>query len=133
MADLAPQLPEPERWPIGGRPARAHRRGAHDWPQPMGPPDRSDDRASDPYRTRLPSFAAVVARPSWHARASCRGQTAVFFPEHGDATEAQAICADCPVQAPCAQASGTEDGVWAGLSKRQRKNLRALLRSQETP
>jgi hypothetical protein len=133
MADAAVPLPDPdaERWAIGQRPARAYR--GEDWPKPTRPPSRKLDRRSDPYHTRLPSFAQVVARPAWHQRAACRGQTAVFFPDDGDTTEAQAICADCPVASPCAQASGTEDGVWAGLSRRQRKRLAELLRRQEAP
>lgn len=61
-----------------------------------------------------------VIRPAWHADAACRGQTDVMFPvaEHGrrlDTSAARALCARCPVQAPCAEQGRTERyGVWGG-------------------
>ena len=59
-------------------------------------------------------------RPAWHADAACRGQTDVMFPvaERGhrlDTSAARALCARCPVQAPCAERGRTERyGVWGG-------------------
>ena len=61
-----------------------------------------------------------VIRPAWHAQAACRGQTDVMFPvaERGhrlDTSAARALCARCPVQAPCAEQGRTERyGVWGG-------------------
>jgi DNA-binding transcriptional ArsR family regulator len=76
-------------------------------------------------------------RPAWHARAACHGMTEVMFPvaEHGhrlDTSAARALCARCPVQAPCAEQGRTERyGVWgAGGSSsgrvRQRERSAAI-------
>jgi WhiB family redox-sensing transcriptional regulator len=65
----------------------------------------------------------------WRDRAACLGQdTALFFPdEEGDASAALAICAVCPVRSEClewALASRQDDGVWGGLTGRDRVRLR---------
>ncbi|MXW99885.1 MAG: WhiB family transcriptional regulator [Acidimicrobiaceae bacterium] len=55
----------------------------------------------------------------------------LFFPEIGDHKRAQAarqVCAGCKVRENCladALATGTQHGVWGGLSVRERRRLRA--------
>jgi hypothetical protein len=51
-----------------------------------------------------------------------------FFPESGESTRyAKSICAKCPVRTDClleALANGYTDGVWGGLSPRERQQLK---------
>lgn len=71
----------------------------------------------------------------WTDHASCKGMDAnIFFPEVlGDQKngliweEAKAICQDCPVKMDCLkselpyeQASGRRNGVWGGLTPKER-------------
>lgn len=66
----------------------------------------------------------LLRRPAWHVDAACRGMDPnTFFPGRGESVEpARAVCATCPVAAPCADAGTTETvGVWGGLSARQRR------------
>ena len=70
----------------------------------------------------------------WRQAASCRSvDPALFFPvgttgpsvEH--IREAKAVCASCPVQAPClefALATNQESGIWGGASEEDRRVLR---------
>lgn len=73
---------------------------------------------------------SLTERPSWHARAACRGVgSETFFPTRGESVEmAKQYCGDCPV-APHCLASALEHGdggIWAGTSGRQRRQLRRL-------
>ena len=85
--------------------------------------------------------ALGLQRPEWVERAACRGyaelhggpaRDRLFFPSRGEATKpAKAICADCPVSQECleyALVAGLTDGVWGGLSARERKRLRRARR-----
>lgn len=65
------------------------------------------------------------------ADAACRGLTNLMFPERGDqagVVYARAVCNDCPVWWPCLMWAMTPDapvdGVLAGLSPRERHQLR---------
>ena len=75
-------------------------------------------------------LAQLFDRPTWHARAACRGMGPdAFFPGHGGSTEAaRAVCEGCAVRKDClsaALAAGTIcSGIWGGLSARGRKVLR---------
>jgi hypothetical protein len=61
-------------------------------------------------------------RPSW---LTAREWTDIFFPSLGASlAPARAVCSRCPVQAECACAAEA-DGIWGGMSGRQRKHLRA--------
>lgn len=66
----------------------------------------------------------------WTDRGACRtcDPAIDFFPDRGaDTRPAKAVCAGCPVQAPClddALADGARPGIWAGTSERQRKQIR---------
>ena len=70
---------------------------------------------------------------SWFRDAACQGENPeLFFPIGSTAAavfqlaEAKQICARCPVQGPClewALLTGTEYGVWGGLSEDERRAL----------
>jgi WhiB family redox-sensing transcriptional regulator len=49
-----------------------------------------------------------------------------FFPNRGEsATKAKAICATCPVLAPCREfGMGEPFGVWGGLSEKERAAIK---------
>jgi WhiB family redox-sensing transcriptional regulator len=89
--------------------------------RPGWPPDPVDSVAL---------FDMALARPAWHARASCRDRPDVnFFPERGEpVAEALRLCSACPVRAPCREFAesyppGELPGVWGGttaLARRRR-------------
>jgi WhiB family redox-sensing transcriptional regulator len=65
---------------------------------------------------------------TWRNRAACRGiDPTVFYPaSDDDAEEARAICGTCPVRQPClehALASREREGVWGGLTERERRRI----------
>lgn len=65
---------------------------------------------------------------SWKHRAACRGiDPDVFFPvTDEEAEEAKAICGVCPVRQLClehALSSREREGVWGGLTERERRRL----------
>jgi WhiB family redox-sensing transcriptional regulator len=73
---------------------------------------------------------ASVRRQGWRDRAACLGaDPELFFPEAGGAgkaaaAKAKAICATCPVTAPClrfALESPEESGTWGGVPERDRR------------
>lgn len=75
------------------------------------------------------AVAQMLARPAWQQQAACRGSgTDAHFPMLGQsATAAKAVCARCEVREPClayALADPTLQGVWGGLSDRERRQLR---------
>lgn len=68
---------------------------------------------------------------SWHEQAACRGHDTNrwFIEEDGRAdhdhvpADIAAICGDCPVSADCldyALRRGLDDGIWGGLSPKDR-------------
>jgi WhiB family redox-sensing transcriptional regulator len=76
-------------------------------------------------------------RPApWMRQAACRNSDPeLFFPTRG-ATDtvaaAQAICADCPVWVECLEYGLFErQGIWGGLTDRQRRRLRKIRRLRE--
>lgn len=65
---------------------------------------------------------------TWRDLARCRGvDPLVFHPvNEDDADEAKAICALCPVQEACleyALDAREKDGVWGGLTARERRRV----------
>jgi len=69
-------------------------------------------------------------RPRWQRDAACRGAAVdLYFPARGEPTEpARTICSTCTVIAECrnwALAQRDDHGIAAGLSGRQRRQLRA--------
>lgn len=72
------------------------------------------------------------------AQAACRGMdTNVFFPsESNDATkhEAKRICSRCPVTRDCAVhalRSGSDAGIWGGLTHRERRSIGTVAKLDE--
>lgn len=65
---------------------------------------------------------------SWDERAACSAADPnLFFPGQGEhAAAAKAICAGCPVQAPCLDFAlrHPEAGIWGGTDERERRRLR---------
>jgi WhiB family transcriptional regulator, redox-sensing transcriptional regulator len=64
----------------------------------------------------------------WMRKGRCRDiSPSVFFPSDGVGVEvARAICADCPVKAPCleyALENKIDHGVWGGASERERRRI----------
>lgn len=65
---------------------------------------------------------------NWMDHAACKGKPSdVFYVEVGkNATEAAAICADCPVRHDClmyAIDNNERHGVWGGLAEKDRRKL----------
>ena len=67
---------------------------------------------------------------TWRDWGRCRSlDPAIFHPDEGDdalAAEAKAICAPCPVRAACldhALAARENEGIWGGLTARERRRL----------
>lgn len=65
----------------------------------------------------------------WQDRANCLGtDPEIFFPKIGKRSdEAEAVCAECPVQQQCrayADALDEKFGVWGGESEQDRKRRR---------
>lgn len=63
---------------------------------------------------------------NWRQKAACRGiDPEIFYPSFDEeAEEAKAICAGCPVQQVCleyALSHRERDGVWGGLTERERR------------
>jgi WhiB family redox-sensing transcriptional regulator len=82
----------------------------------------------------MDSFAFF--RPEWQKQAACRGMMRdetkpKFFIARTDGPgvlrEARKVCDGCPVQQECLDFAirfNISEGVWGGLSGRQRRNLR---------
>lgn len=80
------------------------------------------------------------ASAAWRRQASCRTlDPSLFFPSGSSGTEAvdiaaaKAICASCPVAAPCreyALRTNQEYGVWGGLDEEERRAIRRVWRRQ---
>ena len=67
---------------------------------------------------------------SWRDQARCRGvDPQVFHPAEEDeaaADVAKAICEQCPGREPCLEfaiSAREKDGVWGGLTARERRRL----------
>jgi WhiB family transcriptional regulator, redox-sensing transcriptional regulator len=68
--------------------------------------------------------------PDWRDQAACRGLNPdLFFPERGaNAGLPKRVCAACPVRPDClaeSLAANEQFGVWGGLSKLERRAIRA--------
>ncbi len=75
---------------------------------------------------------APTVADAWRALAACRGMGPALFYPPGDAelpAAAAAVCATCPVAAPCLAESlstnrGEDFGVWAGTTPPERRRMR---------
>lgn len=65
----------------------------------------------------------------WIGSAACRGLPhTLWYPERGEndvGCEAREVCRGCRVRGPCREAGimSDEDGIWGGLTKRERRDL----------
>ena len=99
---------------------------------------RSPKAAYDPgevVRSRLTALmigsdlGGLLAMPEWHGDAACKERPEItWFPGHGrPAGPAKAVCGTCLVAGECrawALSQGvTLEGVWGGLSTRERRRL----------
>lgn len=76
-----------------------------------------------------PSLLELIRRPSWFAKAACRGVgPAIFFPAPGESPQrARELCESCPGRQPCLDTALRDPdlaGVWAGTTPRHRAVLR---------
>jgi hypothetical protein len=91
-----------------------------------------EDSSTDSKATRLfPVVMPGAIAPmlgEWPGRGLCVGENPdAFFPSHGDpGTEARRICGICSVLADCLEYAieADEHGIWGGLDKDERRNLR---------
>ncbi len=96
--------------------------------------------------TPLPLVSAAIAStpghdhsdPTWRLSALCaQTDPELFFPEKGGGTaQAKAVCSRCEVRTPCldyALTTGQRDGIWGGLSTRQRQLLSRQRTAQQAP
>jgi WhiB family transcriptional regulator, redox-sensing transcriptional regulator len=73
----------------------------------------------------------------WRRDALCRERDLDWFPGRGEPTDVQkALCAACTVRSECAAfalALGVPDGIWGGLSGRQRRVARGVKVTSRKP
>ncbi len=81
----------------------------------------------------MPNRALVESDVHWREYAQCIGEEC-FFPaseyDFAAVRAARAICAGCPVQVEClsyAMETNQPDGIWGGMSARERQELRRHL------
>lgn len=93
--------------------------------------DREDAVASTAGRLYPTRWSESLIRPEpWTVDALCaQVDPDMFFPEKGgkEAAAAKRVCGSCDVTAQClayALRTGQADGIWGGLSARQRAKLR---------
>lgn len=73
----------------------------------------------------------------WQLRARCKGKpTDLFFPGQweGTARRAKRICYQCPVRQECldyAVENNISEGIWGGMSKRERILYRKSLKEND--
>lgn len=87
---------------------------------------------------QLPALPYPDKDPSWRAKAACLGaSTDTFYPGKGENTsKARLICFRCPSRVPCAEfavRNGLGDGIFGGLSHRDRKDVRTGRRTIDIP
>ena len=95
------------------------------------------------HEINLQNSTRATADPSfgveWQAGAACNPSTAeLFFPlgnyrdakQKEQARRAKRICRDCPVVSECLEyalsnnLNETDDGIWGGMTPRERRNLK---------
>ena len=82
---------------------------------------------------RVEPAAGRMAGAAWLSAAACRSTDPdLFFPVSSaeaaerEIAEAQAVCARCPVQAPCrefALRTRQQYGIWGGMTEQERGQL----------
>lgn len=94
------------------------------------------EQASDEVSDVAEMLEVLTRRPYWHADAACKEapREVTWFPEQREsAGPAKLVCRGCLVRAECMQWSLDQAadlaGVWGGLSKGQRAQLRQAKRA----
>lgn len=77
---------------------------------------------------------SVIDNQAWMDRSACLGTDPdLFFPTRGDdQTAAKRVCAGCQVRVECleyALATNERNGIWGGLSERERRRMRRQLKA----
>jgi WhiB family transcriptional regulator, redox-sensing transcriptional regulator len=95
-----------------------------------GTPPLEWDTCSPEELRRLASLLGAQDEAPWQDFAACRGVDGeMFFPEKGGTTtDARRICQGCEVRTECldfALARHEQNGIWGGLSPRERRKLTA--------
>jgi WhiB family transcriptional regulator, redox-sensing transcriptional regulator len=105
--------------------------GVHPQPSPWRPHDGGQPQWVSPWRDP-DERVFLAAFWSWRLHAACRGvDTGLFYSPEGEQGRARtareqaakAICATCPVKAPCAAYALQHQeryGVWGGLTESER-------------
>lgn len=74
---------------------------------------------------------SLVDYPAWRAQGACAGKPIEWwYPGRGESNaDAVAVCAGCPVLVECRQwgIEHENNGVWGGLSERERRRVRRRL------
>ncbi len=77
------------------------------------------------------SLGTLPPPPDWRDKAACADDDVdpeIFFPTPGgDVFEPKKVCARCTVREQCldfALANGEDEGVWGGLSEKERQKLK---------
>lgn len=91
--------------------------------------------AVDAEHDRRYNFAAVDLAAPWRRRAACHDKTDLFYPDNpaacGAYDAAKAVCARCPVSAPClefameTERSDGRHGVYGGTTPSERDRISA--------
>ena len=81
------------------------------------------------YRSTAEELLDLLRGPAWRADALCREypDVAWFGKADRSAKAAKAVCSECLVRDEClayAMADATLDGIWGGLTRRERSQLR---------
>ena len=90
------------------------------------------DAVPNPRQPVLADSVWQLTRPAWHAEAACFGSNVhEWYPERGGdsarvARQRIAICAGCPVLAPCRDHGIRHEvyGIFGGLTPRARRLIR---------
>jgi WhiB family transcriptional regulator, redox-sensing transcriptional regulator len=108
-----------------GRAARPTRDGAVSTPERNAPATSGGDALVFMFRH--------VVEAGWRSAAACRlSDPDLFFPVSSagiaqrEIAEALAVCARCPVQAPCrefALRTRQQHGIWGGMTEHERRRL----------
>lgn len=89
-----------------------------------------------PEESNAPDFGVDSEVFAWQDEANCRdADQELFFPEKGAANKkARALCAACSVIEICQDYAINEpeiDGIWGGMTPRERKSVRKERRKQQ--
>jgi WhiB family redox-sensing transcriptional regulator len=105
-------------------------------PDRTNPPEPS--LCDQPSRAKIPDSIHGCGGDEWREAALClQTDPELFFPDKGESCEpAKRVCQGCPVREECLDHAITRrenDGVWGGMSPRQRRQLNPTSKSGRRP